>query len=445
MNKKLIVAILLIYISTFSIKAQGIFETIDSTINKIEFNGFVRASTYGATQLFDYSSVFSEFALQPKLTQGKTYLYTDLRFRTGFNFNEQYSTFELKEAYAGYQSPKFDVFLGNQIITWGRTDGFNPTNNITPNDYFFLSPNLDDQKKSNFMLRTKLRFTTNIDIEIIAIPIYKPSNYRYELFETGNNINYTDVILPDKAFKNASFATRLNFDFSKIGFSASYFRGFDTFYGFNVKSIDFINGLFVINNEPKPYLKTTVGGDFSLPLKSFIIRGEAAYNITEDYAELMYTPNPNVSYTTALESSFGDATIIFQYIGKYNFDFTVLEEPILTNIQSPLAHKQYAEEMIFYESTLFNRKIFYQQEKTNHAISLSINKNFAYNTWSAELSGYYNLTSEELMIRPQIGWKISDMLMLKIGGAYMTGKDETIFNYSAPILSGIFASLKASF
>jgi len=445
MNKKLIVAIFLIYISTFSIQAQGIFETIDSTINKIEFNGFVRASAYGATELFDYSSVFSEFVLQPKLTQGKTYLYTDLRFRTGFNFNEQYSVFQLKEAYAGYQSKKFDLFLGNQIITWGRTDGFNPTNNITPNDYFFLTADLDDQKLSNFMLRTKLRFTPNIDIEIIAIPIYKPSNYRYNLFTIENNINYTEIILPQKTFKNASYAARLNFEFSKIGFSTSYFRGFDTFYGFNVENITFTSQLPLITNVPQPYFKNTIGADFTLPLGFVIFRGEAAYNITIDYKELIYIPNPDVAYVTAVESNLGGAIIIFQYIGKYTIYFTNLEEPILTDALNPLAHKQYAEEMIFYELSLFNRKMFYQQEKTNHAISLSINKSFAYNTLDIEFSAYYNISSEELMLRPKISWKITDMLSATFGGAYMTGEEGTIFNYSAPILSGAFVGLKASF
>ena len=59
---------------------------------------------------------------------------------------------QLKEAYAGYSGEKMDVLFGNQIVNWGRTDGFNPTNCITPSDYFFLTAEPDDQKLSNFML-----------------------------------------------------------------------------------------------------------------------------------------------------------------------------------------------------------------------------------------------------------------------------------------------------
>ncbi|MEA3451646.1 MAG: hypothetical protein U9Q83_07050 [Bacteroidota bacterium] len=432
-------------ITCVSTKAQGIFESSETDSNNVEFNGFVRSSAFGGTELYDYSSVFSEFCFQTKLSQDKTFLYSDLRFRTGLNFNEKYSVFQLKEAYAAYQSAKFDLFLGNQIITWGRTDGFNPTNNITPNDYFFLTDDLDDQKLSNFMLRTKLRFTQNIDIEIIATPFYKPSNYRYDLFNIGENISYTDIILPEKTFENISYATRLNFEYPKIGFSLSYFKGYSNFYGFDVQSIIFTTDNPEITNTPTPYLKNTIGADFSLPIKSLIFRGEIAYNIIEDYEESIYIPNPDIAYVAALEYNIWNATVIFQYIGKYSLDFTILQEPSLENPSDPYAQMQYAEDLIIYESEIFNRKIFYQQEETNHAISISINKNIAYNILNIELSGYYNVTSEELMIRPKINWKITDMLSATIGGAYMTGPEETVFNYSAPILSGIFIGLKASF
>lgn len=122
-----------------------------------------------------------------------------------------------------------------------------------------------------------------------------------------------------------------------------------------------------------------------------------------------------------------------------------MQEPVLSNPTNPLAQMQYAEEIIIYESSIFNRKMFYQQKETNHALVLSLNKAFAYDTWNIELAGYYNITSEELMIRPKISWKISDMLSTSLGGAYMKGPDNSIFNYSAPILSGVFLEFKASF
>ena len=441
---------MLILIAVFTCNGQGLFESSQSEaedgVNKgIEFNGYVRGSAFGGSEYYDYSSVFGEFCLQSKLSLGKTYLFSDLRFRGGVNFDEKYSVFQLKEVYAGYQSDNFDLFLGNQIVSWGRTDGFNPTNNITPNDYFFLTSDMDDQKLSNFMLRIKYRFSAVIDIEVIGIPIYLPSIYRYDLFDMGENVSFGEPALPKISFDNGSVATRLNFEFSKIGFSVSYFRGYDPYYGFNVQSVDFTSGTPVIINSATPYLKNTIGADFALPINSWILRGEAAYNITNDYKQFMYIPNPDMAYVAGVEHEFWGVTTILQYVGKYTLDFTELHLPVLTDPTNPLAQMQYATEMIEYESALFNRKMFYQQEETNHAVMLLLSKALAYDTWNIELAGYYNITSEDLMIRPKITWKITDALAASLGGNYMTGPDNSIFNYSAPVLSGVFVELKATF
>ena len=442
-----------IWLSIFAVSVsngQGLFESSqveeDDHINKgIEFNGYVRGSAYGGGEFYDYSSVFGEFCLQSKLSLGKTYLYADLRFRGGVNFDTEYLAFQLREVYAGYQSDKFDLFLGNQIVTWGRTDGVNPTNNITPNDYFFLTSDMDDQKLSNFMLRAKYRFSPVIDIDIIGIPVYKPSIYRYDLFDMGEGVSFGEPTLPEISFGNGSFATRLNFEFSKIGFSASWFRGYDPFYGFNVQSIDFSTGAPVIINSATPYLKNTIGVDFALPVNSWILRGEAAFNITDDYKQFMYVPNPDIAYVVGIEHDFWGLTTILQYAGKYTLDFTGLPLPVLTDPANPIAQILYAAEMIEYESASFNRKMFYQQEETNHAMVLILNKAFAYDTWNVELVGYLNITSEELMIRPKVTWKITDALATSLGGNYMTGPDNSIFAYSSPVLSGVFVELIATF
>ena len=155
----------------------------------------------------------------------KTFLFSDIRVRGGLNLGEEYTTFQLKEAYAGYSSDKLDIFLGNQIVTWGRTDGFNPTNNITPNDYFFLSADPDDQKLSNFMLRTRYRIFDKIDIDLIGIPFYVPSIYRYDLFDMGQGVKFASPTLPEKSFRNSSAAARINVELPRIGFCLFLFQG----------------------------------------------------------------------------------------------------------------------------------------------------------------------------------------------------------------------------
>jgi ATP-dependent helicase/DNAse subunit B len=110
---------------------------------------------------------------------------------------------------------------------------------------------------------------------------------------------------------------------------------------------------------------------------------------------------------------------------------------------NPLSLMQYANEMIAYETESYNRKIFSQQEKTNNAIALTFDKSFNYETLNVQITGFYDFTAEEYLIRPQITWKINDILSTSAGAFYMNGKDKSIFSYSKPVMNGIFLSLKA--
>jgi hypothetical protein len=374
------------------LQSQSLFQA-PAPETRLEWYGYARGAAWGGAEQYDYATLFGEAALQGKLSRGKAFLFADVRLREGLQFGQQTSALQLKEAYVGYQSPKLDLYLGNQIVAWGRTDGFNPTNCITPRDYFFLTPEPDDQTLPNFMLRAKYRIAPPVNFELIAIPAYRPSVYRYDLFLDQPNARFDDGPAPDNSIKNGALAAKMNFELSRIGFSLSYFRGHDPFYGFAVQSVDLSQPLNpAVVNQPAYYQKDALGADFAIPLGSWIARGEMAASLTHNYANQMHVPNPDLYYVLGLERSFWDITAIAQYIGKYVFDFTPIQPPTLTSLDpEPLA--QYVRDLVAYESTSFNRKIFQQQKQTNHALFLSLNRAFARETLRAELAGYYNLTS----------------------------------------------------
>ncbi len=434
----------------FTVNAQSLFEEATTDNNKdapekLSFNGFVRGSAFGNAGDYQLSSAFAEISLQNQLSYGKAFLKSDIRLREGMFFGEEKFVIQPKELYAGFSSSNFDAFFGYQIINWGRTDGFNTTNNITPNDYFFLTSEPDDQKESNLMLRFKYRFTPLIDLEAIGIPFYKASTYRFDLFSMGENVSFANNVIPERMLKNGSMAFRLNFDLPAIGFSLSYFDGYDPFHGYDVQNIDWSTGVPVITNVSVPYRKSTYGLDFSIPAGNFIFRGEGAFNLTENPDDKMYIPASDVSYVAGIETQISGFSVIGQYIGKYIPDFTELSVPVLTDPLNQIAQMLYASDQIIYESRLFNRRIFNQQEEFNHAVSLTLLRSFGYDAWTTECSAYYNFTSGDLLIRPKLRWKISDALSAALGGNYMKGKENSLFTYTSGILSGVFAEMKVSF
>lgn len=433
--------------STLMTTAQGLFESTSqgAVKNGVQLNGYVRGSAWGLNESYDYATVFGEFSLKSSYTSGKAYLFSDARIRSGSTFNKDFTVIELKEAYAAYRSAKIDIALGQQIITWGRTDGFNPTNNITPNNYFFLTANPDDQKNPNFMLKTDIRLTPQINWELIAIPLFKPSGYRYDLFNYSENVTYADAVLPSRILENGTFATRLSVELPAVGFSFSWFSGYDPFYGFKVEEVNWENESPAIINRPSFYNKNSLGFDLVLPFKSLIFRAEAAANLTAGYENQMHIPRPDISAVAALETNVAGFVTIIQYIGKHTFDFETLKEPVLSGAPDQLAMLQFANDQIEYESELFNRKIFHQQEEWNHAVSLTISRSLAHNTLDLELTGFYDITSEESLIRPKIAWNAADALKISVGGQWMYGKDNTVFRHASKIMNGVFLELKTNF
>jgi hypothetical protein len=426
--------------------AQGILHSSenDSVIADEEkasfsFDGFVRGFCMVGAPEYDFPSAYGEFALQGKLAANKSFLFADIRVREAWHFNQHQTLVELKEAYAGYTTRYADFFIGNQLVNWGRADGFNPTNHVTPSDFFFFSPEPDDQKMPNFMLRAKLRPFRNSSLELIAMPFFKPSGYRYDLFKIGDGVSFQDAVLPETGFKNIIWAARLDFNLPVAGFSFSWYNGWSNLYGFRIQEINLVPA-FKLVNQVDFFKKNVVGADLEIPVKSWILRGEMAYSGIHGN-----TTNPDISYVLGLERDIGGYLYIFQYIGKSVLEYNKLNVPVLTNPSDPMYQMQYALDMVYYEMAQMNRKIFQQQEKTNHALFLTISKSFAYEVLRAEVSGLYNISSKEYVLRTNLKWALSDQVSLHLGANYMAGPEKEIFDYAGKLMNGLFLGITGRF
>jgi len=420
-------------------------ETNETNQSKFKLKGNVTGSVYGGNEKFDLTTTFAEITLQGSFNQGNAFFYADTRLRKGVFFGENDQELQIKEMYAGFKNEKLYCGLGYQIVKKGRTDGFNPTDNLCPKNYFFLSSDPDDQLLPNFMLKISHHPIPEISLDAAIIPFYQPSVYRYDLFEMGNNVRFDSGIFPAYNFNNMSWSASIDFEYPAFGGSLSWFRGYDPFHGFDVKNIDWSTGAPMITNTPVAYQKTGWGIDFAVPAGNFIIKGEGAYNITENQTNKMYIPNTDLAYVLGVETNIADFTVIAQYIGKYIPEYKALVLPILSDPMNPLAQMQYANAMIDYENRMFNRRIFHQEKTDNHAFSLTGTRSFGYDIWKAECTIYYNISSEEWLIRPKLSVNINDATTLMVGGNYMQGDDKTLFNYSSKVMNGVFAALKISF
>ena len=100
--KYLLTTLIIILFALSNSFSQGLFESAiqENSGNKpegISFNGYVRGSSFLASEKYDYPAVFGETAIQTKISKQNLILYSDLRFRSGYIFNEQINEFEINQ------------------------------------------------------------------------------------------------------------------------------------------------------------------------------------------------------------------------------------------------------------------------------------------------------------------------------------------------------------
>ena len=81
-------------------------------------------------------------------------------------------SFDLEEYYAEFNFSSFDLKVGKQIFSWGKADGFNPTDNLNPRDYVDL---FVEEEKIGVPAINLLYYWNDFTFDLIFIPTYTPT------------------------------------------------------------------------------------------------------------------------------------------------------------------------------------------------------------------------------------------------------------------------------
>lgn len=439
---KRIILILMLTIA-IPIYSQGLFDEADDDVSTqeltYELNGYVRGA-YFLGKVFDKErletkSSYGESALKLKINKedfGDAY--AEIRYRNGDEFGKQISELNIREAYVNTYFGNFGLKIGKQIVVWGKADGFNPTNNITPQNMLVRSVDEDDKREGNFLIRTHYNFEP-FDLEAIWIPVYRSSVLPIDLAPLPPNMSITPMVEPSTELSKSSFAVKLNLNMAAIDGSVSYFEGDNPMPGIDIKSIKFVNSMPFINIIPKAYRLRVLGADFSTTLFGLGLRGEFAYKYPfDDYKTNVYIPNPEFQYVVGLDKSIGDWNFIVQYMGKYVEDYFDLVKPTDSSFK-----------MVNYLMNTQNRLFSQQLDEITHSLTLRASVSLFHETMTAEVAAMANLTTEEYIVKPKISYNITDAMNLYLGVEYYNGPQETLFGIVKDHLSSVFVEFKTSF
>lgn len=176
--------------------------------------------------------------------------------------NDQ-SGFQLREAYAYWGNPNWDIRAGNQIVTWGVADGIRVTDLISPMDYTeFLAQDYDDIRVPVGALR--VRYLHNSwSLEAVAVPIPEFFKLPTDSLNPWSMGPLPPTVRPDKDIENMEYGGRFSCFLGGVDFSLMALRTWSKI----PEIVDDYLGYHRI---------TAVGGDVSVPFGDFVFRGEMA-------------------------------------------------------------------------------------------------------------------------------------------------------------------------
>ncbi len=437
---------MLLIFSFMPLWSQDLFEDAtrsgSQTGSSLDLGGYLRSALFAGRALNpeddQIKSAYGEFSL--KLKAGRPRFgraFAEFRGREGMEFGRPLKGFFLREAYVEAYWGGLDIRLGHQIVVWGRADGINPTDNITPKDMLARSADEDDRRLANFLVRATYN-ALPLRFEGIWIPFYRPSRVPTEFISFPADIRFEGEAYPAARFVHSTAALRLNFEFSGFDGSLSYFNGHNPFPALSADGTE--NSVPPIPTGSLPivlrsYRMHAVGMDFSSTWGSWGLRGEAAYrNPHGDYSQDPSIIHPDLYGVVGVDHEFGaGVSVILQYLVRRVWDFQELARPSRPDL------------LPAYQLASKNRLLFSQQYETSHALSLRAAKMFWHDTLDLELMGYVNLTSQEVLLKPKLTYSITDAFSLIIGGEWYQGPEDSLFDLVDPYLSAIFGELRLSF
>jgi len=209
--------------------------------------------------------------------------------------------FRLFDAYVNLNGKWANLKLGNQIVRWGKADGFSPLDNLNPEDFRDgVGGRREDRKLQIPMVNLEI-FAAGFTLQGIYIPYFFES--KYDIRETDwalldhyeAQIGSVRVIEenPENTFENGEGGARLSSTIGRVDYAFSYYygledvgtldtlavpQGFDPTFSDRVirDLVQFAN----TTDQPIRLLhdrQQIVGFEFETTASVFGVRGDAAY------------------------------------------------------------------------------------------------------------------------------------------------------------------------
>ena len=320
--------------------------------------------------------------------------------------------FRMREIYLDLYFKSVDIRIGKQQIVWGKADGVFITDIVSPlNLTEFLLPDFDEIRVGVYAAKVDFYFG-NSTIEAIWKPVYAGNElpppgsiwYKPPAFPAPPTFDYSKQDIKP-TFDNSEFYLKYSLTSSAIDFDLMGAYTWDqtpSMYvekEFGFDTVTNQPGLIGLKITPEHHRLYVGGGSFSSTIKSFVIRGEAAYyngkyfQTADPAAEGALVQKDYMHYVVGLDYGVGHLKLSAQFIQKAIFDYDdMMDEDEFANTMTFLAHYDAMRE-----------------------------------TLHLELFSYVGLNYGDALIRPKVTYDFSDSFSILLGSNIFVGDEQGMF------------------
>ena len=336
----------------------------------------------------------------------------DFYLRTSLNaeYNDRTpskTAVSVNEVYLDYTGSRFDLRAGRQIIVWGRADGVQITDIVSPKDQTeLIGLDYEDTRLPVTALKARL-FGTVYTLETIWIPFYSANDYpesrdnplnellyprKLDFGSGGETVSYliNEEELPD-SISDSEIGLRGSLYLPVADISISFFRGWDNSPACTMEH-ETSDGENVITLTPDYARIWMAGIDTALPLGPVVLRMESAWiggrSFSRDNAFESPVRTDQIMALAGIDWNPGDGwSLTGQYI-----------EDIIPDYDNKLA-----------------------REQRSNSITLSISRKLFRETLELSVSSAAGLEHIDSYSSIEVEYAFSDAFHLTLGGVFFSG------------------------
>jgi hypothetical protein len=210
------------------------------------------------------------------------------------------NVFDIRELYLEWITPIGDFSIGKQIISWGSASANNPTDNISPYNYYYLF-SLGNEQKEGVLAFNSIIYWNELTLNSVFIPFHNthvlPLNDPEFAISTPivpkdeqiNDMQHTPFPLsfyPFKVSPSYEYGFSINVPLESADITASYYSGNDrimSFFGANLWTGQDSNPEAVKPDTVLSYRRTNMFGlGFASYSDNISFKWDLGYFITDD-------------------------------------------------------------------------------------------------------------------------------------------------------------------